>query len=182
MDWSSPKGILRKGMSLERDGYKFYKQVADRASDERGKAMFMDLAHQEVDHLRLLLAEYRALEAGEDWLSHDEAMAKEFDLNPDDPDLPGEEPDETLPVFTPDRKPSLEGDLEALKFGMKTEDITRDLYAQGAKDADNADLKEAYRFLVGQEERHYELLQRTHEYLSQNGTWWDSDEYPFFIG
>ena len=88
MDWNSPLGILRKGMSLERDGYRFYTQAAERASGERGKAMFLDLAQQESDHLRLLLVEYRALEAGENWLPFEEAMAMEFDLDPANPDLP----------------------------------------------------------------------------------------------
>ena len=82
MDWNSPLGILRRGMSIERDGYNFYTAAAERASGERGKAMFLDLAAQEEDHLRLLLAEYRALEGGHGWLPYDEAMQQEFPLNP----------------------------------------------------------------------------------------------------
>lgn len=58
MDRDTPLGILRRGMSLERDGYRFYTQAAERASSERGRRMFLDLAAQEVDHLRLLLAEW----------------------------------------------------------------------------------------------------------------------------
>ena len=75
MDWNTPQGILRKGMSIERDGIAFYTQAAERASDKRGKAMFLDLASQEQDHLHLLLAEYRALEAGQDWIPFEAAMA-----------------------------------------------------------------------------------------------------------
>ena len=184
MDWSSPKGVLRRGMSLERDGYKFYMEVADHASDERGAAMFRDLANQEVDHLRLLLAQYGALEETGDWLPHREAMSQTFELDPADPDLPGQEPPEEyqLPVFTPDREASLESDLAALDFGLETEDITRDLYLQGAQQTEDENAREAYQFLVNQEERHYALLQNTREYLSENETWWDSEEYPFFTG
>ena len=57
MDWNTPLGILRQGMSIERDGYNFYMMAAKRASAERGKTMFRDLAHQEEQHLRLLMAE-----------------------------------------------------------------------------------------------------------------------------
>ena len=74
MDWNSPLGIVRKGMSLERDGYNFYVQVAERAADERGRAMFLDLANQERDHLHLLWVEYLALEEGRGWLPFEEAM------------------------------------------------------------------------------------------------------------
>jgi len=184
MDWNSPKGVLRRGMSLERDGYNFYMEAAENASDERGAAMFRDLANQEVDHLKLLLAEYRALDADEGWVPHDEAMDQSFDIDSADPDLPGQEPPEEyqLPVFTLDREVSLEGDIAALDFGLETEDITRDLYAHGAEESDDERAREAYEFLVEQEERHYELLQNTRNYLAENQTWWDSEEYPFFIG
>jgi rubrerythrin len=184
MDWNSPKGVLRRGMSLERDGYKFYMEAAERSSDEHGAAMFRDLANQEVDHLKLLLVEYRALDAGEGWVPYREAMDQSLEIDPTEPDLPGQEPPEEyqLPVFTSEREVSLEGDIAALDFGLKTEDITRDLYAQGAKQTDDERAREAYEFLVKQEEHHYELLDSTRNYLAENQTWWDSEEYPFFIG
>jgi rubrerythrin len=182
MDWSTPLGILRRGMSIERDGYNFYTLAAERASDKRGKAMFLDLAAQEEQHLRLLLAEYRALAEGQGWLPHEEAMQQEFPLNPADPDLPGEEPPEPSPVFTPEREVCLAGDIAALEFGLETERISRELYAQAAQEVDDPRARQAYEFLTGQEDQHYRLLHNTHEYLTQNQTWWDSDEYPFFIG
>ncbi len=124
MDWNTPLGILRRGMSLERDGYRFYTLAAERASDERGSRMFRDLARQEEDHLRLLLAEYRSLEAGQGWLPYEVAIKAEFPLDPANPDLPGEEPPDPLPVFTPDRPISLEGDIAALEFGLETERLS----------------------------------------------------------
>lgn len=182
MDWNSPLGILRRGMSLERDGYNFYMQAAERASSQRGKEMFIDLAEQEEDHLRLLLAEYRTLEEGQDWLPYEEAMEQDFELDPGDPDLPGEEPEDDLPVFTPEREISLEGDIEALKYGLETERISRRLYAQGAEQSDDEQAKEAYEFLIEQEEQHYRILDNTYKYLTDNETWWDDEQYPFFIG
>ena len=182
MDWNTPRGILRRGMSIERDGYNFYTMVAERASDNRGRAMFLDLAAQESEHLHLLLAEYRALEQGRGWLAYEEAMGEELSLNPAAPDLPGEEPPGPSPVFTPDREASLAGDIAALEFGLETERISRELYAEAAQAADDPRARQAYEFLTGQEEAHYKLLQNTHDYLTQNQTWWDSEEYPFFIG
>nr|HID14516.1 hypothetical protein [Anaerolineae bacterium] len=178
----TPEGILRRGMSLERDGYRFYTLAAERASNERGRRMFLDLAAQEADHLRLLLAEYRALEEGRGWIPYEEAMEADFPLDPANPDLPGEEPPEPLSVFTPDREVSLEGDIAALEFGLETERISQELYAQAAQSADDFRARQAYEFLTRQEEEHYRLLQNTHEYLTQNQTWWDSEELPFFIG
>jgi rubrerythrin len=170
-------------MSIERDGYRFYMTAADRASDEHGEEMLRDLAHQEVDHLHLLLVEYVSLGAGEGWVPYGEAMERELDIDPENPDLPGEEPPmEDMPVFSPKRQSSLEGDIEALDFGLETEVIARELYVEGAKETDDELAKEAYRFLIEQEQHHYELLQRTRDYLANNQTWWDSTERPFFIG
>ena len=182
MDWNTPQGVLRRGMSLERDGYSFYTLAAQRVSSERGKAMFLDLAAQEADHLRLLLAEYQALEAGQGWLPYETAMQQDLALDPANPDLPGEEPPGTVPVFTLDRKVSLEGDIAALEFGLETEELSRDLYARAGKESDNPEAKEAYQFLAHQEEAHYRLLQNKLDYLTSNQTWWDGEEFPFFIG
>jgi rubrerythrin len=169
-------------MSLERDGYIFYIRAAEYASGERGKAMFRDLAAQEEQHLRLLLVEYQALEEGRGWVPYQEAMQQDFPLDPADPDLPGEEPSEPMPVFTAGRTASLENDIAALEFGLETERISRELYAQGAEGSDDPSAREAYQFLVEQEEHHYRLLQNTLEYLTQNQTWWDDEGYPFFTG
>ena len=182
MDWDSPQGVLRKGMSLERDGYNFYVQVADRASDRRGRAMFLDLANQEKDHLHLLWIEYLALEEGKGWLPFEDAMATELSFDPASPDLPGEEPPDPMPVFVLGREISVTSDVAALKYGLETERISRSLYAAAADDVDDPNAKAAYEFLIKQEEAHYELLQNTHDYLVKNETWWDSEEYPFFIG
>jgi rubrerythrin len=182
MDWNTPLGVLRRGMSLERDGHSFYTIVAERFSDQHGKAIFLDLASQEEDHLRLLLAEYRALEDGRGWLPYEEAMQEDFALDPANPDLPGEEPPGAIPVFTLDRKVSLESDIAALEFGLETERLTQELYANAAQQVDDPHAREAYEFLTHQEEAHYRLLQNTIEYLTQNQTWWDGDQYPFFTG
>ena len=182
MDWNSAQGVLRRGMSLERDGIAFYTMAAAAASAERAKAMFVDLANQEADHLQLFMAQYKALEEGRGWLTIDEAMETELGLDPANPHLPGEEPPEALPVFTPDREVSLQGDIAALEYGLETERISRDLYADAGAKADSDRAREVYAFLVSQEEKHYQLLENTHRYLSENETWWDGDEYPFFIG
>ena len=144
--------------------------------------MFVDLAAQEGDHLRLLLGEYRSLEEGQGWLPYQEAMAMNVAIDVADPDLPGEEPPDPPSVFTRGREVSLEGDIAALEFGMETERISRELYAQGARESGAPPAREAYEFLTRQEEGHFRLLQSTHDYLTQNSTWWDADEYPFFIG
>lgn len=182
MDWNSPYGILRRAMQIERDGYKFYNQAADRAVGERGRNMLRGLAADEEKHLRILLVEYRALESGRGWVDPTQALREKFDLDPANPDLPGEEYPEPFPIFTPARQPSLEGDIAALEFGMETEQLSYDLYKNAAKEQTDPTARQTYELLAKEENRHYEILQSSHDYLLNNQTWWDSEELPFFEG
>jgi rubrerythrin len=182
MDWNSPYGILRRAMQIERDGYKFYNEVAERAIGERGRNMFRGLAADEEKHLRLLLIEYKALESGQGWIDPTQALDQDLDLDPANPDLPGEEYPEPSPIFTPAREPSLEGDIAALEFGMETEELSYNLYKKSAEGQTDPAAKQAYELLAEEENRHYEILQSSHDYLVDNETWWDSEEFPFFEG
>lgn len=182
MDWNSPLGILRRAMQIERDGYKFYREAAERAVGERGKSMFLGLADDEATHLRLLLIEYQAVESGQGWLDPTQALEQDFDFDPANPDLPGEEYPEPSPIFTPARHPSLEGDVAALEFAMETEQLSYDLYKDAAAEQTDPAAKQAYELLAKEENRHYEILQSSRDYLADNQTWWDSEELPFFTG
>ena len=182
MDWNSPLGILRRAMQIERDGYKFYNEAAERAVGERGSNMFRGLAADEEKHLRILLVEYGALESGQGWVDPTQALEEEFELDPANPDLPGEEVPEPWPIFRPAREPSLEGDVAALEFGMETEQLSYDLYKRAAEEQTDPAAKQVYELLAREENRHYEILQSSRDYLVDNETWWDSEELPFFEG
>ncbi len=182
MDWNSPLGILRRAMQIERDGYKFYIEAAERAVGERGKSMFRGLADDEEKHLKLLLIEYQSLESGRGWIDPATALEQELDLDAANPHLPGEEYPEPSPIFAPARQPSLEGDVAALEFGMETERLSYDLYKSAAQEQAEPAAKRAYELLAKEENHHYEILQSSRNYLVDNGTWWDSEQLPFFTG
>jgi rubrerythrin len=182
MDWDRPLGILRRAMGIERDGYRFYTEVAEMAAGLRGKNMFLSLAGDEEKHLRLLLVEYRALEQGKGWVDPTKAMHEDFPLDPANPELPGEEYPEAFPIFTPARGTAIENDIAALEFGMETEELSVDLYRGAAARSTEALARQAYEFLTREEMKHFELLKNSRDYLADNKTWWDDEERPFFIG
>ena len=182
MDWNSPLGVLRRAMQIERNGYRFYIDVAERAVSERGKEVFRGLAADETNHLHLLLVEYEALESGKGWLDLDEALEQELDFDPANPDLPGEEYPEPTPIFAAARVPSLDNDLAALEFAMETEQMSYDLYKTSAEEQPDQAAKEVYEMLAREENKHYVLLQNSRDYLLNNQTWWDTEELPFFEG
>ena len=186
MDWSSRLGILRRAMQIERDGYRFYNEAAERAVGERGRNVFRGLAADEEKHLRLLLFEYKSLESGQGWIDPTDgvrdASYQDLVLDPANPDLPGEEVPEPWPIFSPAREPSLEGDVAALEFGMETEELSYDLYKRAAEEQTDRVAKQVYELLAREENRHYEILQSSRDYLVDNETWWDDEEFPFFEG
>ncbi len=182
MDWNSPLGVVRRAMQLERDGYKFYNEAAERAVGEKGKSMFLGLAADEEKHLRLLMIEYKALESGHGWIDPTQALKQDLDIDPANPNLPGEDYPEPTPIFDPAREPSSQGDIAALEFAIETEKLSYDLYNNAAQEATEATAKRAYEFLAREENRHYEILQHSRNYLTDNKVWWDDEELPFFIG
>jgi rubrerythrin len=182
MDWNSPLGILRRAMGIERDGYIFYTEAAERAAGPRGQNMFLSLAADEEMHLRLLLVEYRSLEQGKGWIDPTRAMYEDFPLDPANPDLPGEDYPEAFPIFTPARDVAIENDIAALEFGMETEELSVELYREAAEKTTDPLARQAYEFLTGEEMKHFELLKNSRDYLADNQTWWDDEQYPFFTG
>ena len=182
MDWTGPLAVLRRAMQIERDGFKFYSEAAERAVGERGRTMFLGLAADEEKHLRLLLIEYRALESGRGWINPNHALEQDLVVDPANPDLPGAEYPEASPIFTPAREPSLENDIAALEFGLETEKLSYDLYQESADQTTDATAKQAFGFLAREENQHYEILQNTRSYLTDNQTWWDDEQLPLFIG
>jgi len=182
MDWSSPLGVLRRGMQIERNGYRFYIDAAERSVADSGKEVFRGLANDEEKHLHLLLVEYRSLESGKGWIDPTLALEVEIDFDPASPDLPGPDYPGPLPIFSPDRVPSLDNDIAALEFALETELMSYELYKSSAADQDDPAAREAYEILAEEENRHYELLQSSRDYLANNATWWDAGEMPMFEG
>ena len=182
MDWSSPLGVLRRAMQIERNGYRFYTAAAERAVGERGKELFQGLASDEVKHLHLLWVEYQSIKSGDGWIDPSKALDQPFDLDPANPNLPGEDYPELMPIFSPARTPSLVDDVAALEFAMETEQLSYELYRDSAETEEDQAAKEAYGILADEENKHYELLQSSRDYLVGNDTWWDSAELPMFEG
>lgn len=179
--------VLRRAMHNEREGYQFYVEASERSADPAGRGTFRTLASDEEKHLALLLVEYDSLSAGEGWVEPEEAMAREVEVDITKPLFPGEE-------LAPQEKSAFEatwaaydveglaGDLAALEFGMDVEEDFYKMYEKAAAETDDPLGRQAYEFLMKEENRHYKILQEAHDYLSDNKHWWDDWERPFFEG
>ena len=179
--------VLRRAMENEREGYRFFLEASERSPDPAGQGTFRSLARDEERHLALLLVEYNSLSAGGGWVGPEEAIAREVEVDLTKPLFPGEElaPQEKSPfeaTFAAYDVGKLEGDLAALEFGMDVEEEFYKMYKKAAAETDDAVGRQAYEFLLKEENRHFKLLQDAHNYLSDNEHWWDEWELPFFEG
>jgi len=179
--------VLRRAVENEREGYRFYLEAAERSADPAGQGTFRTLAKDEERHLAILLVEYDSLTAGQGWVAPEEALAREVEVDITKSLFPGEElaAQEKSPFEAPFAAydvGGLEGDLAALEFGMDVEEKFYQMYEQAAAETDDAVGRQAYQFLMKEENRHYKLLQEARDYLSDNKHWWDAWELPFFEG
>ncbi len=179
--------VLRRAIENEREGYRFYLGASERSPDPAGQGTFRSLAKDEERHLALLLVEHNALIAGEGWVDPEEAIKRKVEVDMTKPLFPGEElaPQKESPfeaTFAVYDVGKLEGDLAVLDFGMKVEEDFYKMYEEAAAETDDVVGRQAYQFLMEEENRHFELLQNARNYLNDNQHWWDDWELPFFEG
>jgi len=147
--------VLAEALKLEQDGHDFYVTMADRVQDEDGKAMFKQLADDEVDHYAYINRQYKALQAGKGW-----APIPEMDLVASI--------DAVSLVFPPEQKaleelPAEPTEEDALLFGLGIEDKSVKLYHGSAERAEDPEAKKLFMQLAGAERRHFEILMQRYE-------------------
>lgn len=164
---------LTQGMLIEVQGRAFYLKAVDRTQHADGKQLFRSLAKDETLHLRILRAEYLAVSRGRRWLT----LAQARSSQPEELSLFPEKENELAAMIKEDTT-----DLQALAIAMDFETRGYNMYAQAAQGADAASQK-VYKFLAQEENRHFLLLQKTHQYLSSRGVWlFDDMERPMLDG
>ncbi|MBI4287353.1 MAG: ferritin family protein [Chloroflexi bacterium] len=164
---------LEQGIIMETDGRRFYLDAEDQTSDRSGKRMFHALAEDEEEHLNILQREYASLKGGKRWLPVELARTgrislPEFSVFPRDSET-------RRTIIKPDTT-----DADALDIAISMERKGFAAYAQAVAQIDDPGGQAIYRFLVKEEDRHLDLLQRAKEYLGGAGvSEFDDLERPF---
>ena len=165
---------LEKAMEVERQGKVFYEEAARRVQDAAGRAVFQNLAKDEVEHIRLLQAEYEQIANDREWMALEEAKVCE--------------PQTPLKLFPNQRDaalviPASAKDVDALQLAMDFEEKGFKAYKKAQKETDDPNGKKVFAFLAKQENNHYVFLQKTYDYLTNEGAWYfDDQEFPMFDG
>jgi rubrerythrin len=162
-DTSAALSALKQALELEKRGYQFYEQAAERTVDSKGSAMFRSLAGDEVMHQQVIERQIDALDAGQGWVLPEGAGEGAVDL--------------VTPLF-PEGKLELEkaiqadaSDMDALLFALKIENDSFNLYAEQAQAAQDPNARRLFEYLVDAERTHFDLLMLNYESLNSKAGW-----------
>jgi rubrerythrin len=162
-DTSAAVNALQQALELERSGYRFYTEAAERTVDPKGGEMFRSLAGDEMMHQQVIERQIDALSADGGWVLPEGAKDVAVDLES---------------LLFPEGKINFEkaiqpdaSDLDALLFALKIENDSFDLYTAQAKAAKDPNAKSLYEYLVDAERTHFNLLMLNYESLVSNAGW-----------
>ena len=163
------RDIVEAAIQLERDGHKFYLDIAARASNDLARQMFESLADDELVHISWIQRE----------LSPDEETARAAKKKTYDR-LRGIFAD--VPENARATAASSEDDTEAINLAIKMEEKSRSAYTKWASETGSDELRSLCNTLADQETFHRQLLENTLQYLDRTGDWFMVDEGWHFDG
>jgi rubrerythrin len=172
---TSALDVIKKGMSTEIWGKRFYEQAVARTQAEKGKQVFQSLVAEESKHLDILRGEYAAVSGSEVWVTVAEAVQLADSVDPTHIFPGADQAEQLIPADATDE--------QALKLAMDFEERGFRMYEEAAADASSEAEKTLWEWLAAAENKHYVFLQETYDYLVNDGVWYfDERELPFFEG
>ena len=182
--------ILKTAAENERRGYRFFVEAAQITANPKGNEMFVFLGGEEIKHMKLLAVEIESLKEGKGWIKPNDAMKHEIQLDLPIPFASEQEMEDTGVIFdwqspadiVKDASSEIEADIGVLKVGMNTEQYFYNMYKEALEKIEDPRGKATLEFIMNQENKHYELLQEAHDYLTDRQSWWDEWQKPIFEG
>jgi len=158
---------LKFAIELEKMGLKTYLDLAKKTADDTGKSMFIWLAGEEFEHMRLLedLLEKEAAHMPIGKLKVEEKKLSELV-----PRLKGMEK----------RKSTRRAEahqIDALKAALEQEKKSRDFYREQAQKAEHPEVKQLFETLAEMEQAHYDLIQAQLDFIRGTGFWFGIPEF-----
>jgi rubrerythrin len=164
---------LEMAIQIEVEGNQFYTKAAETVTWPEGKQMLLELADDEMEHIRILKEEHAALLSGKDWISA-AAVAPAIESGERKP-MPVFERDEAkIAGMVDDRADA----LEVLDVAIKNEYKSHTFYAEQKEKTDNPEAKKIFDWLVKEEKNHQAVLTDYARYIGAHGEWLLEHERP----
>jgi len=159
--------VIKESIKLELNGQSFFEKVADKTHNELGKKMFLKLASDEAQHLRVFSEIFTEM-VGEDWKKQLGDIRSKHDA----PMI-----DALAKKVESAGKEERASELEAISIAMELERKAIDFFCNAAQKTTDEKAREIFGRIADEERLHYDLLQAQYDHLSNSGYWFDIAEF-----
>ncbi len=154
-------------LKMETDAVKFYKEASEKIFHPVGKKMFLTIAEDEKNHIKMIEEVLKGLE-----LTIREAN-----------------PIKTLKTIFEEMKDKMmerikvqTDELEAFKIAMEMEKEGIEFYKKVIQEVNTEKEKKLFEKLIQEEEQHYKIFAETYNFLSDTGNWFMWKEFSIVEG
>ena len=166
---------LQIALKLELDSVAFYQEATKKAQNQLGKETFASLIKEELGHIEIVKKAYTSISGANSWDEIAPLLPKTIDPNKKTIfQIKKQEIDQKLDPNS--------DDMKALKTAIGIESEGCKFYEKSAQETTDPIGKKMYEYLKGEENRHWELLQNTYEYLSDPSLWFAKEEHHIYDG
>ncbi|OQX09196.1 MAG: rubrerythrin [Desulfobulbaceae bacterium A2] len=162
--------VYEYAMEMEKDGEKYYRELAAHCPVEGVRSILTMLANEEVKHYNTIA--YLQKRAGD--FPPAETLVLENAKN----------------VFTRMKEEKTDirfasSDLESYRKAVAIEEMSREFYLDKAADVEEEDVRQIFLRLAGEEEKHFRIMENIVEFVArpepgnwlENAEWHHLDEY-----
>ena len=165
--------VLKYAVEKEKAAEDFYTEKTQTVQESAAREIFKSLAGDEHKHFEMVSELLKQAESG--------AETSTIILPPS---LSPKERVETIfSGFKGGKLPSLSEKTtarEALTFALEIEKQSFNHYSQAAEDAENNETADVYRFLAGEENKHYIMIDNALDFIDDPGRWLYEEENLIF--
>lgn len=147
---------LESARKLEKEGYEFYTQAAQKTLNREGREMFEFLAVEEIKHYKIV-DNLMEMFGGSRLPIKDEITSESGIFNETRGGSIGEKADQ----------------LDALNIGIKAEQKSIEAYSNIYDKTNNQSLKKAAKKLIQEEKKHLSILEAEVEFITDTGEYHD---------
>lgn len=156
------QAIAESAIANEIEGHKILQRGRKAANTPLGRATFEFLANEELHHIELIKDFAQSISGVKEW---DASQLKETSLPEVGSNIRG-----IFERFGSQFEEIAANDderLETYRIAMDMERRGYDFYTRASESVTDERAKDLFRFLAGEEQRHFQIIQDTHDFLDQ---------------
>ncbi len=170
MDKNKVTDGLKIALQTELNGIHFYKMVADKTSDQKGKAVFTQLADDEAKHFAELQKQFNSIMSSNKWAPSISLEDTKLILQDENP------------IFSEELKSRIKDkhfEMSALSIGALLEANSIDFYRKMKEETEDATAKDMFERLQKWEQVHLEAITKQLNLLKEE--YWAEQKFtPLF--